>query len=425
MGVLKRTGFRLVVATATSLSVVAGVTVAPHGPVAPIAHAAPRLINNMQTKEGYTDQSVWNVYANGLDSTANGGKGAGGLVRAVRNGRFGIWIDQNQQAPEVPNGFPGKYTRDWKLWEPEEKDFTHTWGPYQNGGVQWGEIEPARKIAIRNLLWLYMDDYLHGRMDEGKVKDAALYILAGTDDLKHHSNINKQGFVERYFNTPEARKQFTKWTGYELVNEGGQVGYKLDKEVPLIPGAPELKVINPKGSISENNQRAMNTWEAAPGRVLVVDLAAMLKDTDRDGLNDDEEKNLGTDPKNPDTDDDGLNDGDEVKKHHTDPKDPDTDDGGVNDGDEVNRGTDPKDPKDDKTTPSDDGKADPDKDGLTNDEEKQHGTDPKNPDSDGDGLNDGDEVKKHHTDPKDPDTDDDGLNDGDEVNKHGTNPKDP
>ena len=110
-----------------------------------------------------------------------------------------------------------------------------------------------------------------------------------------------------------------------------------------------------------------------------------------------------------------MTDGDEVKKHHTDPKDPDTDDGGVNDGDEVNRGTDPKDAKDDKTTPSDDGKADPDKDGLTNDEEKQHGTDPKNPDSDGDGLNDGDEVNKHHTDPKDPDTDDDGINDGDEV----------
>ncbi|MCT1564584.1 thrombospondin type 3 repeat-containing protein, partial [Corynebacterium glucuronolyticum] len=278
----------------------------------------------MQTQEGYTDQKVWDVYAKGLDSTANGGKGAGGLVRAVRNGRFGIWIDQNQQAPEVPNGFAGSgnYTRDWKLWEPEEKDFTHTWGPYQNGGVQWGEIEPARKIAIRNLLWRYMDDYIHGRMDEGKVKDAALYILAGTDDLEQKGDINKRKFVEQYFNTPRAREQFTEWTGYKLLDvDGGkrpgslygdqitQVGYEFDKEVPLIPGAPELKVINPKGSISENNQKAMKTWEAAPGRVLVVDLAAMLKDTDNDGLHDYEEKKLGTDPKNPDTDDDGLTDG--------------------------------------------------------------------------------------------------------------------
>ena len=51
----------------------------------------------------------------------------------------------------------------------------------------------------------------------------------------------------------------------------------------------------------------------------------------------------GTDPNDPDTDDDGLTDGAEVDTHGTDPLDPDTDDGGVNDGAEVGNGTDPLD----------------------------------------------------------------------------------
>jgi outer membrane protein OmpA-like peptidoglycan-associated protein len=54
-----------------------------------------------------------------------------------------------------------------------------------------------------------------------------------------------------------------------------------------------------------------------------------------------------TDPNNPDTDGDGLTDGDEVKKYHTDPLKADTDGGGVDDGTEVKRGTNPLDPRDD------------------------------------------------------------------------------
>ncbi|MBF9010040.1 hypothetical protein ACUY25_10560, partial [Corynebacterium phoceense] len=68
-----------------------------------------------------------------------------------------------------------------------------------------------------------------------------------------------------------------------------------------------------------------------------------------DGLPDDKEKELGTDPNNPDTDGDGVNDGDEVsgdknpfdndkdgKGDPTDPLNPDTDGDGVTDGDELN-----------------------------------------------------------------------------------------
>lgn len=65
-------------------------------------------------------------------------------------------------------------------------------------------------------------------------------------------------------------------------------------------------------------------------------------DTDEDGLRDGTEVNrIGTDPLNPDTDDDGLRDGAEVRRYKTDPNNPDTDDGGVTDGEEVQAGTEP------------------------------------------------------------------------------------
>ena len=72
------------------------------------------------------------------------------------------------------------------------------------------------------------------------------------------------------------------------------------------------------------------------------------EDTDDDGLQDGEEVDEhGTDPLDEDTDDDGLQDGEEVDDYGTDPTDEDTDDGGVDDGTEVDRGSDPLDPSDD------------------------------------------------------------------------------
>jgi len=90
-------------------------------------------------------------------------------------------------------------------------------------------------------------------------------------------------------------------------------------------------------------------------------------DTDSDGLTDDEEVLLGTDPLVADTDSDGLIDGDEVNTY---------------------------------------------------------GTDPLVADTDSDGLIDGDEVNTYGTDPLDSDTDDGGVSDGQEVNVDGTNPLD-
>ena len=130
-------------------------------------------------------------------------------------------------------------------------------------------------------------------------------------------------------------------------------------------------------------------------------------DIDGDGLDAAAEGAAGTDPLDPDTDDDGLNDGDEVNTHGTDPLDPDTDDDGLSDGDEINiYGTDPlDDDTDDDTMPDgwevdngtdpnvDDALDDPDNDGLANIDEYGYGTSPTNPNTDGDGLDDGDELE--------------------------------
>ncbi|MCX6641733.1 MAG: DUF6089 family protein [bacterium] len=135
------------------------------------------------------------------------------------------------------------------------------------------------------------------------------------------------------------------------------------------------------------------------------------QDKDKDGLTSKQEKELGTNPKNPDTDGDGLNDGDEYLKYHTDPLKVDTDGDGLSDYDEV------------MTHHTDPLKADTDSDGLNDGQEVlQHKTDPLKADTDADGLNDGQEVNTYHTNPLKADTDSDGLKDGDEVLKYKTDP---
>jgi hypothetical protein len=67
-------------------------------------------------------------------------------------------------------------------------------------------------------------------------------------------------------------------------------------------------------------------------------------DSDADGLEDTIENELGTDPFDTDTDDDGLTDGDEYYVAQTGTRNPDSDGDAVLDGDEVAAGTNPNDP---------------------------------------------------------------------------------
>ena len=88
-----------------------------------------------------------------------------------------------------------------------------------------------------------------------------------------------------------------------------------------------------------------------------------LDDPDQDGLKNVEERDAGTDPMDPDTDNDLLSDAQEVDSRITDPTRADTDRDGLKDFDEVRAGTDPTHP-------------DTDRDGWLDGAEKKAGSDP-------------------------------------------------
>ncbi|MDF7808818.1 lectin-like protein [Pontiellaceae bacterium B12219] len=106
----------------------------------------------------------------------------------------------------------------------------------------------------------------------------------------------------------------------------------------------------------------------------------------------------GLDPLNPDTDGDGLLDGEEIHTYGTSAHDADSDNDGVSDGDEIALGLDPL-------------NLDTDGDGLTDAEEIAAGLNPTSPASDTDGLNDGEEWIVTQTSPLLTDSDGNGIED--------------
>lgn len=150
-------------------------------------------------------------------------------------------------------------------------------------------------------------------------------------------------------------------------------------------------------------------WNAGLGIIFTRESGS--SDKDKDGLTLDQEKLLGTDPENPDTDGDGLTDGAEFNIYKTDLLKADTDGDGLNDGDEVRINS---------TNPN---LIDTDNDGISDgDEVLKYNTDPLLTDTDNDGISDFNEITKTKTDPIKADTDGDGLKDGDELNKYKTDP---
>jgi hypothetical protein len=94
-------------------------------------------------------------------------------------------------------------------------------------------------------------------------------------------------------------------------------------------------------SVNELNASASISTSTTPQPI--INKQEVL-DTDRDGLSDEEEKLLGTNINEPDTDGDGLYDREEVKVYKTNPLNPDTDGDGFVDGQEVNSGYNPNGP---------------------------------------------------------------------------------
>jgi outer membrane protein OmpA-like peptidoglycan-associated protein len=225
------------------------------------------------------------------------------------------------------------------------------------------------------------------------------YLYGGGGVLHYKSSLLPQ------FTTTN---EISEWTGF--IPAGGGIQLKLGDLISFeISGGYNFTFSDNINGVQIDDQKD-NYWSFLIG-LSTSGGESDDADPDKDGLSNKEEKQLGTDPHNADTDGDGLTDGEEVHQYHTNPLKADSDGDGLSDGDEVNKY---------KTNPN---KADTDGDGLNDkDEIFTYHTDPLKTDTDGDGLSDGDEALKYNTDPLKADTDGDNLSDGDEVQKYHTDP---
>lgn len=124
-----------------------------------------------------------------------------------------------------------------------------------------------------------------------------------------------------------------------------------------------------------DHDRLPDRWEKRHG--LSIKLKSLHFDNDNDGLTNLGEFRSKTRPKDADTDNDRIEDGDE---------DPDRD--GVDNANELEEGTKPRD-RDSDDDRRRDGREDADRDGLTNAGEDRTGNEPDDADTDDDGVKDG------------------------------------
>ncbi len=111
----------------------------------------------------------------------------------------------------------------------------------------------------------------------------------------------------------------------------------LNSRTPVTPKAPEQSPV--EEAVPEQVPAATIPVVTTPEEMIPV--ADETTDTDKDGLPDMRETQLGTDPANPDTDSDGLFDKEEVDVYKTNPLNPDTDGDTYLDGAEVKGGYNP------------------------------------------------------------------------------------
>lgn len=214
-------------------------------------------------------------------------------------------------------------------------------------------------------------------------------------------------FQEIHIHKTDPTKKDTDGDG---LNDGKEIKTDFNLTAPGTQGTNPLDPDTDNGGIKDGDEynNGLNPLDPSDD--------VPPKDSDLDGIPDDAESIYGTNASDPDTDDDGLLDGEEVFNYDTDPLDPDSDDDLLGDHEEVNVGFDGY--ITNATNP------DTDSDGLNDTEEYVEGTNPLKADTDNDALTDHEEVTTdldplisgmQTTDPLDQDTDGDDLKDGFEL----------
>ena len=232
----------------------------------------------------------------------------------------------------------------------------------------------------------------------------------------------------------------------------GDINYSPGNAVMVAPTINSSNAAGSDGTTNRSSDSGSLNASPAPAPVSApVDevssdsatgTVATAEDRDADNYPDALEAEAGLDPTNPDTDGDGVADGDEFTLYSTYPLSWDSDGDGISDGEELfgiktdplvnNNGAASAPVADTATTtapepvgetlstaPTDTASSgavtatDSDSDGVADvDEVNIYRTDPYNADSDGDGLTDGNELFATTTDPLVWDTDGDGVQDG-------------
>ena len=208
--------------------------------------------------------------------------------------------------------------------------------------------------------------------DRRTISSDSWLLRIGPDALYHLRNTQNMRF-DPYLSMGAgaylSRKKFLTSSFEPYVSAGAGLFYHLNDSLSL-RGDTRVTLVSTKSDFNLWSMLALTyRWGAAP--VPEFRLTGDELDSDGDGLPDWFEMLIGTDPFDPDTDGDGLTDGEEYWIFFTDPLNQDTDYDGLSDGDEV----------------------------------RIYGTDPLNPDTDGGGVFDGHEVIEDGTDPLDPSDD--------------------
>lgn len=169
--------------------------------------------------------------------------------------------------------------------------------------------------------------------------EADSVTLAGSDTVGffrvHYFNLNDGDIVDLVL-TPEGLTNRTDGS------DGSANWMTIDTRVPDVPIQSDGKYFIPVGSEDSDTDGLADFWEKEYFPDDLTQLASG-NDFDSDGLMDEEEQDLGTNPNNADSDGDGLTDGQEVALG-TDPCDLDSDGDGFGDAHEAATGYDPADP---------------------------------------------------------------------------------